>query len=59
MNNGDKGCGLVLLRDLFENFQEQETVNSKRLVWKHALVGFLFFWECIDTIKKVPVDMFS
>lgn len=34
---------LVLLRDLFESFQEQETVNSKRLVWKHVLVGFLFY----------------
>lgn len=27
-------------RPLFEIFQEQETVNSKILVWKNALVAF-------------------
>lgn len=46
-------------RLLFENFQEQETVNSKWHVWKHASVFVFFFWECIDTIKKVTVDMLS
>lgn len=45
-------------RPLFESFQEQEPVNSKMNVWKHALV-FFFFWDCIDTIKEVPLDILS
>lgn len=59
MNSGGKIMWLGFSeRLLFEIFQEQEKVNYKRLVWRHALVVF-FPWECIDTIKEVPLGMLS